>query len=150
MDVSVTFEEGPVDYRAAHEAKHTGDVLHVSASPGDSDHFELRVYLDGDRLVLRCPGAPEAVCRSEGDGIEASYTFERPGTYEVFWIVGDSAIAGPVGSLDPDIQAAIVAGARVGAKAGIAWYLSGTTTMKFFYVYILYNKLKNFLYICVN
>jgi hypothetical protein len=76
-------EQGPDLYRGS---RHKGDILHVTASSGDARRFELRVYRDGDDLVLRCPGAAAPVCQPDGDGVKATYVFDSPGSYEVIWL----------------------------------------------------------------
>ncbi len=112
-------EKGPVQYRGADETKHTGDVLHVTGRAGDADRFELRVYLDGSRLVFRCPGESPPDCRVVDDGVVVSYTLPVPGRYEVVWLFADSAIADPVGSLDSDVNAARLAGSQTEAGTPI-------------------------------
>jgi hypothetical protein len=112
-------EQGAVRYRSAHEARHVGDVLRVEARSGGAEHFELRVYLDGERLVLRCPGSPEPACRPDDDGLLASYTFEQVGLYEIYWLVSGSPVSAPVGSLDQDLDAAFDAGAELRTKERI-------------------------------
>lgn len=112
-------ERGAVRYRSAEEARHVGDVLQVEARPGGAEHFELRVYLDGERLVLRCPGAPAPACRADEDGLAASYRFEQVGLYEVYWLVSSSAVSAPRGSLDEDLEAAFDAGAELRTKERI-------------------------------
>jgi hypothetical protein len=112
-------EKGAVPYRSAGEARHTGDVLRVEARPGGAEHFELRVYLDGECLVLRCPGSPGPACHHDEDGVTASYTFERPGLYEVYWLVSSSAVSAPLGSLDQDLDAVFDAGAELRTKERI-------------------------------
>lgn len=112
-------ERGAVRYRSAHEATHVGDVLRVEARPGGAEHFELRVYLDGEHLVLRCPGSPEPACRADGDGLAASFQFEQVGVYEIYWLVSSGAVSAPLGSLDRDLDAAFDAGAELRTKERI-------------------------------
>ncbi len=108
MDAFVT--KGAVAYRGAESEHHVGDVLHVEARPGDADRFELRVYLDGSRLVFRCPGESPPDCRVD-DGVVVRYALPAPGRYEVVWLHADSVIPEPLGSLDLDVNAARGAGA---------------------------------------
>jgi hypothetical protein len=117
--VTIRVEKGPVQYRGADEAKHAGDVLHATGLAGDADRFELRVYLDGSRLVFRCPGESPPDCRVDDDGVVVSYTLPVPGRYEVVWLVSDAAIAAPGGFLDSDADAARAAGARIQSGAPI-------------------------------
>lgn len=114
--MKIDVEKGAVRYRSAAEAKHTGDVLHVQAGSGDAEHFELRVYLDGERLVLQCPGAPSPACHVDQHGVGVTYTFETPGKYEVYWLLSNSVVARPAGSLDMDMDAAFGAGAKIQSK----------------------------------
>jgi hypothetical protein len=109
-------EKGVTPYRSAADATNTGDVLHVRASSGDAEHFELRVYLDGELLVLRCPGASSPACQVGDDGVSATFTFDSPGKYDVYWLLSDSKMSPPVGSLELDMEAAFGAGARIHSK----------------------------------
>lgn len=118
-DVEMQIVRGPVQYRGAEEAKHTGDVLQARGRAGDADRFELRIYLDGTRLVFRCPGGAPPDCGAVDDGVVVSYAFPAPGRYEVVWICSDSAIADPVGSLDADLNAAREAGATAESEMPI-------------------------------
>lgn len=104
--------KGPVLYRGAEEALHAGDLLRVKGSAGGADRFQLRIYLDGSRLVFRCPGESPPACRTGDDGVTVDYAFPAPGLYEVVWISSDAAIPDPVGLLDTDVNAARVAEAH--------------------------------------
>ncbi|HTE52259.1 MAG TPA: hypothetical protein VK698_15510 [Kofleriaceae bacterium] len=89
-----------------------GDVLEITATSGDADRFELRIYRDDD-LVLRCPGGPAPACRPGDDGVRVAHVFASPGRYDVIWLTADSEIAAPVGGRDADVRAALEGGAHL-------------------------------------
>jgi hypothetical protein len=89
-----------------------GDILTVRGNlegPG-----ELRIYLDEDRLVIRCPGDPG--CREERAGraraILAELALQMPGEYRSYLLVG-APVPPPTGRASDDLAAATAAGIAV-------------------------------------
>lgn len=108
MDVRV--EEGPGQWRGP---AHLGDRLHIAASRGKAEAFELRIYRDARQLLVRCPGAPAPACRAGDDGVEVTWTLDTAGEYQVLWLLSPSPLPAPAGDMDADLRAARSTGARV-------------------------------------
>jgi hypothetical protein len=108
MDVSV--EEGPGQWRGT---AHLGDRLHIAATRGEAEAFELRIYRDARELLVRCPGAPAPACRVDDDGVEVAWTLDTAGEYQVLWLLSPSPLPAPAGDMNADLRAARSIGARV-------------------------------------
>lgn len=88
-----------------------GDSLTLNAVAKRADYTELRVYLDGSRLLFACDTAPP--CRRDGSETTALATLSALGTYHAVLIVSREPIPSPSGNLDTDALAAREAGAKV-------------------------------------
>lgn len=109
LEVGVEHGAGPA--RRGTEA-HPGDRLVLRAVTGDARHAELRVYRNDADLVLRCSGEPP--CVREESRIRAVLTLRSLGAYQSVLLVADRPLPPPsAAGLDPDVAAALEAGARV-------------------------------------
>lgn len=111
-----TYEKGAAMYRGAEDVPHSGGTLHLSAGPGDAEHFSLRVYHDSDRLVLDCAGPTGPCTEGEDGGVEAAYLLPAPGVYDIYLLTSASKVASPIGSLEEDLEAAFQSGAKIFSK----------------------------------
>ena len=113
-ELAVRIEKGKTQWRAAAgpRSANRGDILHVT-SPGLAGDFELRVYHDGRRVAVRCPGHPAPTCRQTRDAVELTWKLTQTGAYQVVWLASASPLPPPTDNLDDDLDAARRAGARI-------------------------------------
>jgi hypothetical protein len=81
-----------------------GDRLRVVAR--DGAQIAIRVYRNDRELVLDCPRA----CRRDGGAQTGELVLDAVARYQIVWL--DGPAPPPTGALDPDIEAAVAAGAR--------------------------------------
>jgi hypothetical protein len=88
-----------------------GDIATLRGVGGAS---ELRLYLDDDRIVIRCPGDPGCSVDTTGAvrAIVAEVTLALPGRYRSLILRGEP-VPPPTGRLDDDVAAAIRAHVEV-------------------------------------
>ena len=85
------------------EIAYVGDVLSIEASSGRADYAELRVYAEGEGLVLKCPG--DGRCKSQDGDITATLRLTTPGSHHVLWMTSSTPIAPSLGSFEADVAA---------------------------------------------
>jgi hypothetical protein len=81
-----------------------GDRVRIAVKPTD----EVRIYR-ADRLVLQCPaGATGGGCASDARGMVAEARLAAAGEYQL--VIIRAATAAPVGRIDLDLRAVVLAG----------------------------------------
>lgn len=88
-----------------------GDRLQLTASLGDFDHAEVRVYRDDQTLILACSEDPP--CRRRGDRIEADVELDAVGSYQAILAVSDQTLPSAEGSFDRDMGDLFRSGAQI-------------------------------------
>lgn len=109
LALAVEVETGTGTVRRGDEA-HPGDRLLLRASTGEAPHAELRVYRNERALVLRCSTEPP--CRRRQGVLEAEILLPSIGTYQSLLLTSDRPLPETDAGLDPDVAAALQAGAR--------------------------------------
>lgn len=109
LALAVEVETGTGTVRRGAEA-HPGDRLRLRASTGEADHVELRVYRNNRILVLRCSTEPP--CQRRQGVLEAAFLLPAIGSYQSLLLTSDRALPEAGAGLDPDVAAALAAGAR--------------------------------------
>ncbi len=107
--IDVRVSSGETVYRS--ETAAVGDELEVTVSTGGAAHAEVRVYLDGERLILACSDA--SPCSRDGRSISATLALTALGRYEAVLLLSDEPLPPPAGNLDADVLAARDSGATV-------------------------------------
>jgi len=109
LALAVEVETGTGTVRRGAEA-HPGDRLHLRAATGEAGYAELRVYRNNRALVLRCSSEPP--CRRGQGTLEAELLLPAIGTYQTLLLTSDRPLPATDAGLDPDVAAALDAGAR--------------------------------------
>jgi hypothetical protein len=93
------------------EGYQPGDTLTIRASTGGARYAEVRVYLNGGELLLRC--SAEQPCVREGDWLRAEVKLPAVGRYQVLLLASDRELPAGHATLDQDGSEALSAGAQV-------------------------------------
>ena len=109
LALAVEVETGTGTVRRGAEA-HPGDRLHLRAATGEAEYAELRVYRNNRALVLRCSTEPP--CQRRQGALEATFLLPAIGTYQSLLLTSDRSLPETDAGLDPDVAAALQAGAR--------------------------------------
>lgn len=103
---------GTTSSRGGGETARPGDHLVLRAATGGVAHAELRLYLNRERLVLRCSDETPP-CRLRNGRLEADWLLANRGSYLPLLLLSPVPLPGPGAGFEADTAAALAAGARV-------------------------------------
>jgi hypothetical protein len=93
---------------AGSEVMRGPSALRASARGGEG-HLAIRIYRDGHELIAACPGHP--ACQDSGAALSIVLDGAPIGSYQVIALSSAAALPAATGSPEPDLAAAIGAGA---------------------------------------